>query len=145
MIIKKYIHILYPHNHPPLQMTKMANTLYDIGLVSATMLLLDIIFLYLNSDLFIKQVISVQRTELKIRWESALACYIFLILGLYYFIIRDGRSIQDAFLLGIVIYGVYETTTFSILKNWRLQTVLQDTLWGGILFAATTWIVYKLK
>jgi len=123
----------------------MANTLYDIGLVSATMLLLDIIFLYLNSDLFIKQVISVQRTELKIRWESALACYIFLILGLYYFIIRDGRSIQDAFLLGIVIYGVYETTTFSILKNWRLQTVLQDTLWGGILFAATTWIVYKLK
>jgi uncharacterized membrane protein len=126
-------------------MTKMANTLYDIGLVSATMLLLDIIFLYLNSDLFIKQVISVQRTELKIRWESALACYIFLILGLYYFIIRDGRSIQDAFLLGIVIYGVYETTTFSILKNWRLQTVLQDTLWGGILFAATTWIVYKLK
>jgi len=126
-------------------MTKMANTLYDIGLVSATMLLLDIIFLYLNSDLFIKQVISVQRTEFKIRWESALACYIFLILGLYYFIIRDGRSIQDAFLLGIVIYGVYETTTFSILKNWRLQTVLQDTLWGGILFAATTWIVYKLK
>jgi uncharacterized membrane protein len=143
MIIKKYIHILYPQS--PLQMTKMANTLYDIGLVSATMLLLDIIFLYLNSDLFIKQVISVQRTELKIRWESALACYIFLILGLYYFIIRDGRSIQDAFLLGIVIYGVYETTTFSILKNWRLQTVLQDTLWGGILFAATTWIVYKLK
>ena len=144
MIIKN-ISIYYIHNHPPLQMTKMANTLYDIGLVSATMLLLDIIFLYLNSDLFIKQVISVQRTELKIRWESALACYIFLILGLYYFIIRDGRSIQDAFLLGIVIYGVYETTTFSILKNWRLQTVLQDTLWGGILFAATTWIVYKLK
>jgi uncharacterized membrane protein len=47
-------------------------------------------------------------------------------------------------ILGFVIYGVYETTTYALLKKWKLQTVMIDTLWGGILFGLTTMITYKL-
>ena len=31
------------------------------------------------------------------------------------------------------VYGVYDLTTMAILKNWKLTTVVMDTLWGGIL------------
>ena len=34
------------------------------------------------------------------------------------FILKDKKSVFDAFLLGIVIYGVYDTTTHAIFKKW---------------------------
>jgi uncharacterized membrane protein len=48
-------------------------------------------------------------------------------------------------MLGIIIYGVYETTTYATLQKWKLETVVKDTLWGGILFYLTTFFTYKLK
>ena len=39
---------------------------------------------------------------------------------------------------------VYETTNKAILKKWTWFTVLLDGIWGGILFATTTFIIYKL-
>jgi uncharacterized membrane protein len=72
---------------------------------------------------------------------GAAICYILLVVGINYFIIKPRKSISDAFLLGIIIYGVYETTNLTLFKNWSILTVIIDTLWGGILFAATTYIV----
>jgi hypothetical protein len=66
------------------------------------------------------------------------------VFGLYYFIIKDGRSIYEAFLLGIIIYSVYDLTSLALLKNWSVTTAVIDTLWGGILFTLTTFAVYKL-
>jgi len=50
----------------------------------------------------------------------------------------------DAFLLGVFVYGVYETTSLALLRKWRPTTVLIDTLWGGILFALTTYLTYLI-
>ena len=55
------------------------------------------------------------------------------------------KYIKDAFLLGIFVYGVYEGTSYSILKNWTIYTILIDTLWGGTLFALTTYLFYNIK
>ena len=68
----------------------------------------------------------------------------FLILGLNYFIIKPRRSVQDAFLLGLVIYGVYETTNWALFSNWSVISVIIDTLWGGILFAITTYVTTRI-
>jgi uncharacterized membrane protein len=35
---------------------------------------------------------------------------------------------------------VYESTNYAILKDWKIQTLLMDGLWGGILFGLTTYI-----
>jgi uncharacterized membrane protein len=67
-----------------------------------------------------------------------------LVFGIYYFIIRTKKPVLDAFLLGAVIYMVYETTNKAILKNWSWKTVALDGVWGGILFALVTVIAYKL-
>ena len=108
------------------------------------MLVLDVIFLGLNRDMFQLQVAEVQRVVLEVRYLGAVLCYAILIFALYYFIIKDRRSVMDAMILGFVIYGVYETTTYALLKKWKLQTMMIDTLWGGILFGLTTMITYKL-
>jgi len=109
---------------------------------SLILLFLDTIFIYLMSSVFRSQVFDVQRSPLRINIVGAILCYVFLIFGLNYFILQKRRSVFDAFLLGIVIYGVYETTSLALLRNWRLSTVVIDTLWGGILFALTTYFTY---
>jgi uncharacterized membrane protein len=111
---------------------------------SIIFLILDAAFIYMSSNMFSSQIMQIQKTPLKINITSSIACYVFLIFGLYFFILREHKSVLSAFFLGIVIYGVYETTTFALLKNWHLHTVLIDTLWGGILFASTTYLTYSL-
>jgi uncharacterized membrane protein len=98
-----------------------------------------------NARTFEQQITQVQTTPLKIRYDSAIICYIFLIGALYYFILREHRTSNEAFLLGIFIYGVYETTTYATLQKWKIETVIKDTLWGGILFYLTTYLTYKIQ
>ena len=74
----------------------------------------------------------------------AVLCYISLVVGLYYFIIKERKSLFEAFLLGFVIYSVYEFTNWALFKNWKLTTVLMDTLWGSVLFTLTTAIIYYI-
>jgi len=115
-----------------------------ILLIAATLTLFDSIYLYLMKDYFNKQILQVQGSGIKMNVYAAILCYVALVFGLYYFIIKDGRSIYEAFLLGIIIYSVYELTSLSLLKNWTITTAVMDTLWGGILFSLTTFAVYKL-
>jgi uncharacterized membrane protein len=68
---------------------------------------------------------------------------LFLIFGLYFFILREKKTPLEAFIFGIVVYGVYETTTYALLKNWKITTVITDTLWGGVLFYLTTFFTYQ--
>jgi len=108
-----------------------------------TLLLLDAVFLYMIAPIFQAQIIAVQGSPIQWNPLGAILSYVFLIFGLNYFILQEKRSVKDAFLLGLVIYGTYETTTLALLRKWRLQTAVIDTLWGGVLFAATTAIVYR--
>jgi uncharacterized membrane protein len=117
----------------------MFNFLFLIS--SIVFILLDFIYLQLIKKYFYNQIKLVQGSEPKVNYLGAALCYVFLIIGINYFIIKPNKSIYDAFLLGLVIYGVYETTNYALLKNWSLFTVFIDTLWGGVLFAATTFIV----
>ena len=94
---------------------------------------------------FSDQIKKVQGSPIKINFLATLICYIFLVFGINYFIIKPNRSVQDAFLLGLVIYGVFETTNMALFTNWSWLTVIMDTLWGGILFALTTSIVKLVR
>lgn len=105
----------------------------------------DFVYLSIIKDYFINQIKLVQGSEPKVNFLGVALCYIFLVAGINYFIIKPRKSVNDAFLLGIVIYGVYETTNYALLKNWSIFTVIMDTLWGGTLFAFTTYIVNMLR
>ena len=115
-------------------------------LISAVLFVcIDAIYLNLMKGYFNNQIKQVQGSPIQLNLVGAFLTYIFLIYGLNYFIISKNRSVGDAFLLGIVIYAVYEFTNLSLLKNWHVLTTILDTTWGGILFALTTFLVYKIK
>ena len=120
--------------------------MFDFALLVSAIILvtIDYAYLYIMKGYFANQVKKVQGDPLKVNFLATAICYIFLILGLNYFIIKPKRSPQDAFLLGLVIYGVYETTNWALFSKWSPITVIMDTLWGGTLFALTTFIVHLI-
>jgi len=121
--------------------------MFDFLMLVSAIIFITTDFVYLNviKDYFLNQIKLVQGSEPKVNFLGVALCYIFLIAGINYFIIKPRKSVNDAFLLGIVIYGVYETTNYALLKNWSIITVIIDTLWGGLLFAFTTYIVNMLR
>ncbi len=121
--------------------------LKDIFIIAVIMLVLDAIYLYSVGDYFNNQIKMIQGSKLNMRILGAIICYPFLILGLYYFVIKNRKNyknkmdmIKDAAILGWVIYLVYESTNYAILKDWKIKTLLMDGIWGGILFGLTTYI-----
>ena len=121
--------------------------MFDFLMLISAIVFISIDFVYLNliKGYFENQIKKVQGSAVKFNLLGAALCYIFLIFGINYFIIKPRKSVNDAFLLGLVIYGVYETTNYALLRNWSIITVIMDTLWGGILFALTTFIINKLR
>lgn len=107
--------------------------------------ILDFIYLKSVSNHFNKQILDVQKSEQVFRIAPAIVCYIALLFGLNYFILRSNKSrkekIIDAILLGLVIYTVYETTNMAIFKDWNIKSVLIDSIWGGVVMGLTTFIV----
>jgi uncharacterized membrane protein len=114
-------------------------------LLSAVVLvILDGLYLNLSKGYFNRQIKSIQKTDIEINFIAMAITYILLIFGLNYFIIQRNKSVQDAALLGLIVYGVFELTNLALFKNWSILTVIIDTTWGTILFALTTYIVYKI-
>jgi uncharacterized membrane protein len=121
--------------------------MFDFTLLISAIVFVVLDYFYLNliKNYFENQVQLVQGSPLKLNYLGAILCYIFLIFGINYFIIKPKRSIQDAFLLGLIIYAVFETTNLALFSKWSWFTVLIDSLWGGVLFALTTYIVNIIR
>lgn len=119
----------------------MANTALT---TAATVLLLDTVYLTVFQKMFYEQIRRVQRNPVEFKFLYVVLCYLTLIAGLLYFVILPRKSVWDAFFLGVLVYGVYETTTMAIFKEWTVGMVALDTLWGGVLMATTTYVVYSI-
>lgn len=103
-------------------------------------LLLDGIYFYINQNFFSQTIYNVQKSHVKAKYIGVAFTYLLLVAIEYYFIIKQKKGLKEAFLLGASIYGVYELTNYSTLKEWPLSLVFMDTLWGGILFMLVTYL-----
>ena len=109
------------------------------------LLALDSLYLLMMKKPFANQIIQIQKTSMQMRYGGLIASYLLLFIGLWFFILRKHKPVMDAFILGLVIYGVYETTNYATLKNWDIKLVIGDTLWGGVLLGLTTLLTYKIN
>ena len=107
--------------------------------------MIDSIYLKTMSGFFNRQVKLIQGSQISMRPIATFLCYLLLSTGLFYFSILKKLTTYEAFLLGIFVYGVYETTNRAIFKKWKFSTVILDTLWGGLLFSSSTFLYKKLK
>jgi uncharacterized membrane protein len=121
----------------------MAKWIKEIIISSIALLILDGAYISLNQRAFENQIASVQRVILQVNLLGAIICYFFLIFGLNYFIISKKRTLLDAFLFGLIIYAVYDSTNYALFKQWKPLLAIMDAIWGGLLFALTTFITYS--
>ena len=122
----------------------MKNNLKDLLVTAIVYLTIDIVYIMTNTLSFKKYFSFIQGSPAKFKRMPAVMAYLILTLGLYYFIIKDRRPVTDAFLFGVLIYGVYDFTNYATLKKWTLAFSIKDTLWGGIVFTISTFIIYKI-
>ena len=108
-------------------------------------ILIDLFYLLLFKNVFNDMIYKIQNSDIKPKFISIFICYIFLSIGLYYFIIKNNKKPIEAFILGIVIYGVYDTTNYALFDKWNVYLAIIDTLWGGILLYLVSILYYELK
>ena len=112
---------------------------------SVVLLVVDGLYLYnIGISIFKSNVELIQNAPLKANVYGAILSYVCVIGALNYFIILQNKSPFDAFILGVFLYGVFDMTNLAMFTKYSWKTAVSDTLWGGTLFAFTTWVTYKL-
>jgi uncharacterized membrane protein len=73
-------------------------------------------------------------------WPAAFVVYVLLGTGIALFVIPAAPTVAAAAargaLLGLVVYGVYDFTNYSTLRQWPFVVTLADTAWGMTATAA---------
>lgn len=117
-----------------------------VYLISSILLLvIDSIYLNFFKSYFANQVKLVQKSTMQINISGVVLSYLFIIFGFNYFVVGFKMNLSESFLLGLVIYGIYEATNLAILKNWKILSVIIDTIWGGLLFLITNYLLKLIK
>jgi uncharacterized membrane protein len=112
-----------------------------IKFIISFILLIVFDFIYLNISYKLYPV-----TKSNINYLSAILSW-FLIA--YIITIHESSSIQHSILygiiMGLIIYGVFNLVNFAILKEWKLNIVIIDTLWGMTVCGLTSICLYLLN
>ena len=107
------------------------------------LLFLDFLYLSMFGKYFTRLVENIQKSPFQLNLIGASLSYLTIAFMLYYFILKDRRSITDAFILGFLAYGLFDFTNLGLFKKYDWKIGLIDTIWGGILFSLTTYITYE--
>ena len=111
---------------------------------SAIMLTLDFLWIWLVAGkMFAKMTENIQQNKMTVKPVGALASYVALILLFNIFIHKETKDI-DAFLLGSLVYAVYDGTNYALFENWDAKTAFIDILWGGTLFYLTKKLTFDI-
>ena len=119
----------------------MTLTLY--AATAAVFLILDAIMLTLvMKPLFTRHIGPLMAEPIRI--APAALFYLAYVAGLVYLVslpaIRTGSLIVlPALIIGLMAYGPYEFTSWSIMRDWNWQMVATDVTWGGVLTAFSAW------
>jgi uncharacterized membrane protein len=78
-------------------------------------------------------------------WPAAIVVYVLLGTGIALFVIPRGLTVPLAAaygaLFGLVVYGVYDFTNYSTLRQWPFVLTLADMAWGAVASAACAAVV----
>jgi len=116
------------------------NVGYAVFITLISFLILDTIYFSMIYRYMNEAIEKIQRKPLVVRYSSALVCYLAMTVLFVYFIVLQKRTLYEAFFLGFLVYLIYETTNYAILRDWPITLVWVDSLWGGFLFMIVAFI-----
>jgi len=123
----------------------------DILLYAVLVVLVDYVYLSHVSVPFGKMMKKIQKSEMRVNKLAAAIVYVMLIVGWFVFIHEEMsrhsyyKNLWRSFLLGVVIYSVFDFTNLALIRDYRLDLAIIDSLWGGCLFAITTALFLGIK
>jgi uncharacterized membrane protein len=124
--------------------------LKQIIILSLVLLVLDII--WITNIMQPRYSIIVQNLtgkDIQFRYLPAILAYIIMIFGIYYFAVKDKKSSYDALvdgcLLGLVMYGVYDTTLYAVFPIDDTNTAILDVVWGMFVCGITAYISHYIN
>ena len=119
----------------------MTFTLY--ATTAVVFLVLDAIMLTLvMKPLFTRHIGPLMADPLRL--APAALFYLAYVAGLLYLVslpaLKTGAPlIVPALVIGLMAYGTYEFTSWSIMRDWHWQMVATDVIWGGVLTSFSAW------
>ena len=105
---------------------------------SVLMLIIDIPWLVYQMPVWEKMVLKIQGSPLRFRGWAAIPVYA----ALGYLLLQQ-TSVLGAAASGVAVYAVYDFTNLSIFDAYSVRTAVEDSLWGGVLFATAYFIHRK--
>ncbi|MFU8865701.1 MAG: DUF2177 family protein [Rhodobacterales bacterium] len=81
-----------------------------------------------------------------IRPLPAVLFYVIYMAGVVWFAgwpaLRDGApsmALINGAILGVISYGTYELTSWTVMREWHVSMVAVDMVWGATLTAVSAW------
>ena len=120
--------------------------LYLVILV--TLLTIDFIWIgYITKQAWSELIETVQKTPLSVRLDWAFLTYLVMALGIYGLVLRSDEFTiyQRAFILGLVMYGVFDGTNRALFNDWTLNMSMMDVAWGTVLVVVTVYLTPQIR
>lgn len=148
--IFRFENILYSYSEYKMS---TSSSVVSILFIMSVLVIIDTIYISITRKWYENQIVTIQRVAMNIKPIGAFVCYLFLVFGLWHFVLspsaRSGKKMEEiisnAFLLGLIVYGVYASTSYALLKKWSPNLAMADTIWGGSLFGLTAFVFLYLK
>jgi uncharacterized membrane protein len=123
-------------------------------LIVVLVLLFDFIWLSLNKNMYNRLVNKVQGSNIKLNFIGAALAYICAIIALFMFAFPLMRieyeknknqslillSIKYGGLLGLIMFGIFNTTNIAIFKDYNPNIAIVDILWGFTSYSIISYI-----
>ncbi len=88
---------------------------------------------------------------IKFYWPAVILFYLVYLVGVFFFAIYPGildkdlaKTLMYAAMFGFFCYATYDLTNLATIKDWPLQLVIVDILWGMALSTFTAFVGYKV-
>jgi uncharacterized membrane protein len=120
-------------------------TLYAISL--PIFFIIDMIWLGFIASNFYRERLG---SLMEINWPAAILFYFVFLLGLIFFAVYPqldkGWQMVMLYggLFGFFTYATYDLTNLSTLKDWPLDLVIVDIIWGTFLGASVAVVTYLI-
>ena len=125
--------------------------LWKIVAAFSSLVLLDFVWInFLAKKLYFKELknhVEIKKGKMKIRKLTALLVYVVLSIGIVIFAPNTNFMLVNlisGLLFGFVIYGVYDLTNYSIMKDYSLKLAIVDITWGTLLCGIVSLIISSI-
>lgn len=86
-----------------------------------------------------------------VNWPAAIVFYLLYIAGILFFAVAPAlekgafaQAVLRGALFGFITYATYDLTNLATLRDWPLNIVVVDILWGTVLCAAVSAAAFGL-